>query len=651
MMLSHKKLEHKTNQILWGLKYLNPKGVQTFALKSSQVFIGSSEKCDSFIAHKSIAPFHALLLVTDEGVEIIDLTPQDSLIGGLYINGHKVMRAKLLDHDKFQLGELSFCLQSEILLGEFEQFSFGKRSEKKQSSPSASTAVLPPPFGIRGIVPHSDKIHYHKSSDKVHDKNNQRHDLVLIDDEYCDLVFKETSSWDQQSFARKNPLKFKFGQNFVDDTVEDSSQVATFLMPSLQVKPKIILSYYCAGNLVSLESIDTQNLKKNAWTFKHLPPELKTFFKEDDIILKEKNNAFYFKVPMPLQKSVLHDLEQGYLKIEDRPVVLAENEKGSEHQMVIQLEAQKYEWNSYHFWRSKMDHLQLVKYFSALFIPFLLLLFVAIPELKEPPKEVVVIYSPDAVPSVQESAPQNAQATVIENNSMPKSAPVVAPSKGDPHLAMKSSQDQTTPAVKPQNMAEAMSAKYAQLFAKSNLATDTKSFAESSNGSDTGSAVRKSLSQAIGGGGQLGTLNGGQVKGLAVDAGLAGKQGFQNKGLAEKSNFDSGYTAAKTVVVGSIDPELLRKILKEYIPQFRYCYQNELSYHPNLSGTIQLDFTLNAQGKVVNTNVKSKGSQFSQSGINCIAGVLKSIAFPAPKGGGQVDVRQPLNFSAERSKL
>jgi hypothetical protein len=131
-----------------------------------------------------------------------------------------------------------------------------------------------------------------------------------------------------------------------------------------------------------------------------------------------------------------------------------------------------------------------------------------------------------------------------------------------------------------------------------------------------------------------------------------GAASYGSKGLVSKSGFDSSYLEPKTVVLGSMDPELLRKILREYIPQFRHCYQQELVGHSDkIKGVIDLNFTISPEGRVARHNIQAKDARFSQKGIGCMGQVLGLIDFPRPKGGGVVDVRQPLNFFAETEKI
>jgi hypothetical protein len=124
------------------------------------------------------------------------------------------------------------------------------------------------------------------------------------------------------------------------------------------------------------------------------------------------------------------------------------------------------------------------------------------------------------------------------------------------------------------------------------------------------------------------------------------------KGLANKKGFDTAFVQADTVVLGSIDPEMLRKILGEYLAQFKFCYQQELQEQSEkIKGIVDLNFRIEGDGKVSKVNIKSAQTKFSDKGIGCMSNILRMIDFPKPKGGGLVDVRQPLNFYSESTKI
>jgi pSer/pThr/pTyr-binding forkhead associated (FHA) protein len=188
------------------------------------------------------------------------------------------------------------------------------------------------------------------------------------------------------------------------------------------------------------------------------------------------------------------------------------------------------------------------------------------------------------------------------------------------------------------------------------LKSMTKLLASSSSVSEvSASAPGKSttdITMAQGGGRSPSSLGGGEVSGQGLSGGNGQKDvGAGLGGGGNKRGMLVGDVATRTVVLGSIDPDLLRKILQEYLPQFRHCYQKELDKNSNkIKGVIDLEFTIGKSGVVVKTNVKARDSGFSNDGVGCLSSILKIIKFPEPKGGGIVDVRQPLNFYSEDSK-
>jgi hypothetical protein len=61
---------------------------------------------------------------------------------------------------------------------------------------------------------------------------------------------------------------------------------------------------------------------------------------------------------------------------------------------------------------------------------------------------------------------------------------------------------------------------------------------------------------------------------------------------------------------------------------------------PGLDGTVVSEFTISPQGAVLN----SKASGVAKEVSDCVADVIGTIQFPAPKGGGLVQVRYPFTF-------
>lgn len=118
-----------------------------------------------------------------------------------------------------------------------------------------------------------------------------------------------------------------------------------------------------------------------------------------------------------------------------------------------------------------------------------------------------------------------------------------------------------------------------------------------------------------------------------------------SEGLSKKGAILLSGMPQETVVLGSMDPKVIRDILMQYLSQFRYCYQKELERtgEETVSGVVLMQFTINGSGNVKNPNV-SGDNRIPQTVKTCVAGVLKDIQFPSPKGGGDVGVKQPFNF-------
>ncbi len=116
------------------------------------------------------------------------------------------------------------------------------------------------------------------------------------------------------------------------------------------------------------------------------------------------------------------------------------------------------------------------------------------------------------------------------------------------------------------------------------------------------------------------------------------------EGLSAKRAIYTAGMPGETVVLGSMDPDTIRRILLEHLPQFRYCYQRELEKTgAEASGAIKLNFTIGASGHVSNAGVDGSSS-LPTDVKKCVVGVLKGIVFPEPMGGGTVEVKQPMNF-------
>lgn len=120
------------------------------------------------------------------------------------------------------------------------------------------------------------------------------------------------------------------------------------------------------------------------------------------------------------------------------------------------------------------------------------------------------------------------------------------------------------------------------------------------------------------------------------------------EGLSAKRAIYTAGIPGETVVLGSMDPDVIRRILMDHLPQFRYCYQQEIEKRGSeVFGIVKLNFVIGASGHVSKAGVD--GSSGLPPEVNrCVVNVLRGIVFPEPLGGGTVEVKQPMNFQTKK---
>jgi pSer/pThr/pTyr-binding forkhead associated (FHA) protein len=145
------------------------------------------------------------------------------------------------------------------------------------------------------------------------------------------------------------------------------------------------------------------------------------------------------------------------------------------------------------------------------------------------------------------------------------------------------------------------------------------------------------------GGGGLGDTIG--IGGIGTK-GRGGGTGGYGSGvgvLGGKQNVDIGITSSEPTVMGSLDKELIRQVIKRNVNQIRYCYESQLTRYPKLNGKVSVKFVISASGSVASSNVASADTNNAEL-ETCVAGRVRTWMFPKPKGGGVVIVTYPFIF-------
>ncbi len=177
-----------------------------------------------------------------------------------------------------------------------------------------------------------------------------------------------------------------------------------------------------------------------------------------------------------------------------------------------------------------------------------------------------------------------------------------------------------------------------------------------------GTGTGGGIGSGVGGGGGSGFITGspngtaniakvatniGSLTGSAKGT-IDSSKGFD--GLATKGSITIAGVPIERVAVSSIDPDAIRRILRDHIPQFRSCYQRDLdtAKNPeNLQGRVNFKFKIIGNGSVTNASVSSDDIS-SDRVRDCVINVLNGIRFPSPGAGRTVDVYQPINFYPKR---
>jgi len=146
-----------------------------------------------------------------------------------------------------------------------------------------------------------------------------------------------------------------------------------------------------------------------------------------------------------------------------------------------------------------------------------------------------------------------------------------------------------------------------------------------------------------GGGGDGSGLGLARIGTNGIGGGLA-NYGDGKGGLRGKENGDIGLGPGKPEVTGSIDPELIRKVVHEHRAQIRTCYETQLTNKPSLAGKLVSAWTIDQGGTV--TEAHTQESTLRDPSVEaCVAAKIKTWRFPIPKGGGEVFVTYPFIFT------
>jgi Ca-activated chloride channel family protein len=130
--------------------------------------------------------------------------------------------------------------------------------------------------------------------------------------------------------------------------------------------------------------------------------------------------------------------------------------------------------------------------------------------------------------------------------------------------------------------------------------------------------------------------------------------GYGSSGYASYGSIGYGHTVthavyvAPTVTIGSpvatgdLDKQIIRRYVRRHLAKITYCYEKQLLSSPTLAGTVRVEFVVDsASGHVAGVSASGLGDKEVET---CIAGVIRTIEFPAAPGGGPVKINYPFTL-------
>jgi hypothetical protein len=133
------------------------------------------------------------------------------------------------------------------------------------------------------------------------------------------------------------------------------------------------------------------------------------------------------------------------------------------------------------------------------------------------------------------------------------------------------------------------------------------------------------------GGTDLGTLGPNWAGDDVVGASRSG-YGRGAGGLGGRRSHGPEVTPGQFNIRGTLDKEIVRRVVRRHLNEVRYCYEQALLKQPGLGGWITLQLTIGASGSVIATGLQS--STIGNSRVEaCVQQAMRRWEFPPPVGG------------------
>lgn len=118
--------------------------------------------------------------------------------------------------------------------------------------------------------------------------------------------------------------------------------------------------------------------------------------------------------------------------------------------------------------------------------------------------------------------------------------------------------------------------------------------------------------------------------------------------LANGSPALAGPGTEGATVEGSLDKEVIRRVIRQHLGEVKQCYEEQLKKNPNLAGRVMARFTIGPDGKVTDSSIQET-TLSNLACEKCIADAVRGWEFPKPRGG-KVVVSYPFLLAASEPK-
>lgn len=114
-----------------------------------------------------------------------------------------------------------------------------------------------------------------------------------------------------------------------------------------------------------------------------------------------------------------------------------------------------------------------------------------------------------------------------------------------------------------------------------------------------------------------------------------GQPGYGKPGVAKLVDHRAKapeWSVGQPQVIGSLDKDLIRRVIRQHMNEVKYCYERELTRDASLNGRVVVKFAIGGMGQVMTSAIESS-TLANHTGENCIASAVRRWQFSKPQGG------------------